>query len=582
MSSQRPLETIRLDTLQTYYARGVRSLDQDVLKGVLAAYRDVEQAILDQYAQLDQAVRTLREQGQEPSPAVLFQLEEYRALLDTVRSEMRRYTEAVHQLLQTSMTQATELAVDHAEAAGIQLDFSTLHPEAFGAMAGSFIEQWGASPLVDLLRRRAQQALDDELVDAAVDQARRALLTGMAAGWHPRTTAKLLREALATTAYRAQLIARTETIRAYRNATFAIYQSTDAVKGWRWVAAKSTRTCAMCRALDGMEFSKHDVIQDHPNGRCTIVPILEERPRRESETKRQQRLLKEELARLIDDGTPESYQRTFSELPFEEQARLVGKKRAAWMLARTATLRDLITFRVRWPWGVQPRWQSWAEIVANNLDADDDVKRVLESLAKPNERRLRELFYRAFSALLGRGYDARRPPRGLGFTGRVDIVADKEILGAFFMNNGRIVLSTELFEWPDGEVLSTSIHELLHAGSPMDVRSYNRLMPWEEGVNQAMTEVLLPRIGRDLGIDVTGAHRSYRYWTDRLRWLYDDVISKTGMSWEEFLFELRVTPLDKRPEKARQLVQKALSKIDDEDERWYLRRKANEYLREME
>lgn len=66
-------------------------------------------------------------------------------------------------------------------------------------------------------------------------------------------------------------LARTETVRAYWK------NSWDSIDGLGlvmvWSAEKGPRTCPWCLARDGMVVEERTV-QDHPNGRCTLVPKL--------------------------------------------------------------------------------------------------------------------------------------------------------------------------------------------------------------------------------------------------------------------------------------------------------------------
>lgn len=71
-----------------------------------------------------------------------------------------------------------------------------------------------------------------------------------------------------------QTIARTETHRAYRSATQRVMDDNKhLLKGWRWSAAKSSRTCAACLALDGRIFDTDVPMRAHPNCRCSLAPV---------------------------------------------------------------------------------------------------------------------------------------------------------------------------------------------------------------------------------------------------------------------------------------------------------------------
>ena len=80
---------------------------------------------------------------------------------------------------------------------------------------------------------------------------------------------------------RALLISRTETLRAYREATAQTYQANaDILEGWIWSSALDRRTCASCWAMHGSVHALDEKLDDHPNGRCAMAPLVKGRPNR--------------------------------------------------------------------------------------------------------------------------------------------------------------------------------------------------------------------------------------------------------------------------------------------------------------
>ena len=120
------------------------------------------------------------------------------------------------------------------------------------------------APLGDLLEPLGPQA---------VLGVREQIGTGIALGKGPRETANLVRTAAGIPLSRALLITRTETNRAFREATRLSYQTnSQVVKGYRRHADQSSRTCMACIALDGTLYSLYEPLNEHPNGRCALVP----------------------------------------------------------------------------------------------------------------------------------------------------------------------------------------------------------------------------------------------------------------------------------------------------------------------
>lgn len=121
-----------------------------------------------------------------------------------------------------------------------------------------------SGPLADLL---------DGFGKFAAEKAKRDLLLGVALGEHPSKIAKRLRRSLNVSQSRALLIARTEALRAYREASRQTYhKNKHIVSKWVWSASLSERTCAACWALHGTEFDTDTSMASHPACRCSMVP----------------------------------------------------------------------------------------------------------------------------------------------------------------------------------------------------------------------------------------------------------------------------------------------------------------------
>ena len=132
------------------------------------------------------------------------------------------------------------------------------------------------SPLRTLLDKLGQQAAQD-VGDV--------LTHAVAVGRNPRRTARDIQDALGGNLNRALTIARTEQMRAYRTASLRSYQeNSDILRGWQWRCSPSRRTCPVCLAMDGQEFSLEEPFASHQNCRCCPIPILRDRPAPPHET----------------------------------------------------------------------------------------------------------------------------------------------------------------------------------------------------------------------------------------------------------------------------------------------------------
>jgi len=73
---------------------------------------------------------------------------------------------------------------------------------------------------------------------------------------------------------RAMTITRTESLRAYREAQRQRWQESGVVQAYRRTAAQNSRTCMGCIAMDGAIMPIDQPLEDHPNGRCSKVPVF--------------------------------------------------------------------------------------------------------------------------------------------------------------------------------------------------------------------------------------------------------------------------------------------------------------------
>lgn len=139
---------------------------------------------------------------------------------------------------------------------------------------------------------------------------------GIVLGRNPMTIARQAQTGVTrATLSRMQTIVRTEWHRAYRTAKASQYEQLDIIKGWVWRAALDGRTCVICYAMHGTEHQPSEILESHPNCRCTMVPITKSW---------------EELGYAgVLDSAPEFTKGTdlFSKLPPSRQRELLGPGR---------------------------------------------------------------------------------------------------------------------------------------------------------------------------------------------------------------------------------------------------------------
>jgi SPP1 gp7 family putative phage head morphogenesis protein len=149
---------------------------------------------------------------------------------------------------------------------GLESSFTQLPTEAFETMVGSLAD---GTPL---RMRLARYGI------VAGQEVGRILATAVAVGAGPLATARQLREVLGVFKWDAERIARTDQIRVFRESSRLAYiQNWDIVRGYEQLAAKDSRTCPVCQALDGTFYKFDRMISSHSNCRCSMRLVLWER-----------------------------------------------------------------------------------------------------------------------------------------------------------------------------------------------------------------------------------------------------------------------------------------------------------------
>jgi SPP1 gp7 family putative phage head morphogenesis protein len=143
------------------------------------------------------------------------------------------------------------------------------------------------------LYTRAYQDLEDIAADAA-ETLREELTAGLAAGENPRKIADRVTDTLESIQKtRAETLARTAIIDSHSTAALDRYEDAgvNVVSHGEWATAGDERVCRICRALEGKEFTTAEMRDTtfemggvdfavrlrppaHPNGRCTILPVI--------------------------------------------------------------------------------------------------------------------------------------------------------------------------------------------------------------------------------------------------------------------------------------------------------------------
>jgi len=93
--------------------------------------------------------------------------------------------------------------------------------------------------------------------------------------WDTSTTRRAVEAQMTRLGLNSVTAFRTLLMTSLRQQNRRAYGRIPGIRGYRRVAAKSPRTCAACLALDGKFYAMDETMEEHPNGRCQLVPVTD-------------------------------------------------------------------------------------------------------------------------------------------------------------------------------------------------------------------------------------------------------------------------------------------------------------------
>lgn len=272
-----------LSSLTREFRSSLRGREAAAVTSMSDAYAVARAAIEGRLERLTQSIESAGEAGETISEAWLVRQARYQELMLQIEREMQdlgaqtlpALSAVQREVVGMADAQAPRMAAAAAgkAPAGVTLTWNRLPSAALEAFVGTASD---GGPLASLLSSLGQGDAARGIPSLSA-QIHDALVAGIATGQNPRQIAEAMRasveSALNLSQTRAETIARTETMRAYREATRQTYeQNPGVVQGWIWTATRDRRTCRGCWAMHGREFPVDQILDDHPNGRCIATP----------------------------------------------------------------------------------------------------------------------------------------------------------------------------------------------------------------------------------------------------------------------------------------------------------------------
>lgn len=237
---------------------------------LVRAYGQAWQRLQANLDAVTRQIESARTAGEEVNAEWLRRQKRYRDLLDQVAAEIAKFAEVVGREITKEQRAAVRAAQKDAQrlllastgdVPEVELTFNRLPADAAENLIGFLGD---GSPLADLL---------GELAPAARKGVETALVNGVTLGHGARKIAGEIKVALGGNLTRALRIARTETLRAHREASHQTYQQNQEIlEGWVWNAALNERCCVACVAMHGTFHPVEERMATHVNCRCAAIP----------------------------------------------------------------------------------------------------------------------------------------------------------------------------------------------------------------------------------------------------------------------------------------------------------------------
>jgi len=242
--------------------------EQSQMRAMAKRWLQVEQALQSEM----EALAAELSKSNMVTEAMVLKHDRYVKLLYQARAETAKFndfaetsiTKVQAELSKQGIQDAVKaLKIIHNEAGVVIPGFDVLPVRSLEIMFGYAAN---GSPLRNLLSRAYPEAVSG-LTDA--------LVKGLALGKHPTDVGRKMAEEFGVGLDKALTVARTETLRSYRMGNFEQYRESGLVSGYKRLAAHDSRVCPGCLFRDGELIDSLDgEFDEHPNGRCTAVPVV--------------------------------------------------------------------------------------------------------------------------------------------------------------------------------------------------------------------------------------------------------------------------------------------------------------------
>jgi hypothetical protein len=236
------------------FRRELDALDRKAARQMQESYRDAYRVMQARLQAMTNLIEAKKAAGEPVEGRWLFQQERWRQFYSSLRDEIEAYGKIARGITVDAQGKAIEMGQAHT--AGLIKSALGKDPHepigfAFNKPADKVLRQMVGFAANGLPLSERWGPIAEEARALALKTMQRGVLIGQ----NPYVLAREMQGPLGVPLWRSMTIARTETLRAYRESQRqTVLANTDILEGWVWHSAKDPRTCEVCWAMDGKLF----------------------------------------------------------------------------------------------------------------------------------------------------------------------------------------------------------------------------------------------------------------------------------------------------------------------------------------
>ena len=356
----------KLTRIREQFLQALERNEGQALQVMITQYAGVVKQLRIQLEQDWQRIEARRAAGEEPRRSWIYEEGRLQRLLEQAEWQFKGWSTLAAQLTEGLQSAAVNVAGDHVVeelrylltppgAGAVVIGFDVLPAAAHAQLVGTLQD---GSPLTKLF---------NEIGPQVREQMSEALVLGIMKGDSPRDVGRRMAQSTGVGLVRGIRIARTEMMRSYRTAHHDNYRAnSNVLAGWVWLSSRNSRTCPACLAMHGTFHPLSEELLDHPNGRCTPMPV--------TKTWAQMGLGNEARANrwgdsAIDPDALETGEAWFASQPPAVKIDVLGHAGAAAYQAGMVKLADFVTVRRSRVWGNSISTRSLVDAIAHARSA---------------------------------------------------------------------------------------------------------------------------------------------------------------------------------------------------------------------